>query len=98
MPNDNSTMESRFDERFNNRLGSCFECCEAETMMEDIKQFIQSEIDRAVGEREREIAETIGKNEEEIGEKLYGWDCYPGSHKQAKEIVEFITSLITKQS
>lgn len=40
----------RFDKEFNNRIGSSFECCDAESLLGDVKSFLKSEINNLLEE------------------------------------------------
>lgn len=63
MPNDNSTMGERFDERFGDNIPYLQELVSeiqfGDPDFKSLKQFIQSEIDRAVGERDKEWVEYL---------------------------------------
>jgi tRNA A37 threonylcarbamoyltransferase TsaD len=58
-----------------------------------VGQSIKSFIKRLISTREKEIAEEVKGKEKEIADELFGWDCFPGSDKQAKKVVEIILSI-----
>lgn len=102
MPNDNSTMGERFDERFG-RLMSNKDPDKFVFVEEEVKSFVQSEIDRAVGERERGIRASFIDYFFGSGERWYAYGFEDdGSRKEALEQVEEewdeIISLTTNQS
>lgn len=52
---------------------------------------------KKLSDQKKEIVEKLKADESEIGDMLYNWDAYPGSDKQAKEVVEFFITSINKE-
>lgn len=59
--------EKEYWEKFNNRVGGCFECCEAEKLLDDIKDFITSERLSAQAEILRELEKMLNRCRTEKG-------------------------------
>lgn len=60
-----------------------------------LENHISNLLAQAEQRKTREIVEMIKDMEEEIYNKLYDWDAYPSSDKQAKEIIKMIIKKIT---
>lgn len=50
-----------FSKAFNNRIGSCFECCEAESLLKDISDFIKLSLDKMELQMTIDFLKTINK-------------------------------------
>lgn len=88
-----SEWESSYWEQFNNRIGACFECCEAEELLNDIKSFIHEVETEAYERGKREMIRSAYKfpkwiTEDMIENFLSMWTCFgrvPADYYEQKE-------------